>query len=97
MSGLRSMLDVSSFTLTPNGGGKSPSPTRSSSLATRTNGGGPGGGLARSATERIMIEDPRWKWVEESMFPKPREFRSKPRHYRAGRGSSVPLDLSALR
>lgn len=47
--------------------------------------------------QQIHVEDPRWKWVDESMFPKPREFCSKPRRYRAGRGSSVPLDLSALR
>lgn len=85
------MLDVSSFTLTPNGAAKSPSPTRTNS--TRVNGGG--GGLTRG--EKIHIEDPRWKWVEEGVFPKPREFLGRPRKYRAGRGSSVPLDLSALR
>lgn len=59
----------------------------------RTNGGG--GGLGGG--HRIVVDDPRWKWVDENMFPKPREFCSKPRRYRAGRGSSVPLDLSALR
>lgn len=85
------MLDVSSFTLTPNGGAKSPSPTRSNTMRTNGGGGGLGGG------QRITVEDPRWKWVDESMFPKPREFRTKPRRYRAGRGSSVPLDLGALR
>lgn len=84
------MLDVSSFTLKPNGGGaKSPSPTRSDSVsASRTNGAGTRG--------RIVIEDPRWKWVDEKNFPRPREFIEKQRRYRAGRGSSVPLDLSAL-
>lgn len=85
------MLDVSSFTLTPNGGGKSPSPTRSDSV--RSNGGG----LPRARGERFVIDDPRWKWVDEYVFPKPREFLGKQRKYRAGRGSSVPLDLSALR
>lgn len=85
------MLDVSSYTLAPNGssgggGSKSPTPTRSNSILTRTNGG----------SGKIVIEDPRWKWVDEASFPRPREFHSKPRRYRAGRGSSVPLDLSAL-
>ena len=83
------MLDPSNFVLAPNGAGKSPSPTRSNSMAVRANGGG-------AARERIVIDDTRWKFVEESMFPKPREFRGGQRSYRAGRGSSVPLDLSAL-
>lgn len=83
------MLDVNSFTLRPNGGAKSPSPTRTDSFGTsRTNGGG--------ARGRIVVEDPRWKWVDERNFPKPREFTGKQRRYRAGRGSSVPLDLSVL-
>lgn len=84
------MLDVSSFTLKPNGGGaNNTSPTRSNSLTTsKTNGGGSRG--------RIVVEDPRWKWVDEQNFPKPREFIGKQRRYRAGRGSSVPLDLSGL-
>lgn len=59
-------------------------------MALRANGGGAARG------ECIFIEDPRWKFVEESVFPKPREFRGGQRRYRAGRGSSVPLDLSAL-
>jgi hypothetical protein len=44
----------------------------------------------------ITVNDPRWHFKDESLFPKPREFHSKPRKYRAGRGSSVPLDLSSL-
>lgn len=84
------MLDPSNFVLTSNGTGKSPSPTRSSSVAVRANGGGAARG------ERLVIQDPRWRFVEESVFPKPREFRGGQRKYRAGRGSSVPLDLSAL-
>ncbi|ROW11517.1 hypothetical protein VMCG_00986 [Cytospora schulzeri] len=59
-------------------------------MASRANGGGAARG------ERILIQDPRWKFVEEGVFPKPREFRGGQRKYRAGRGSSVPLDLSVL-
>lgn len=84
------MLDPSNFVLAHNGTGKTTSPTRSNSLAQRPNGNG------ISKAEHIVIQDPRWKFVEESVFPKPREFRGGQRKYRAGRGSSVPLDLSAL-
>jgi hypothetical protein len=59
-------------------------------MASRANGGGAARG------ERVVIQDPRWKFVDESMFPRPREFHGGARRYRAGRGSSVPLDLSAL-
>ncbi|PTD11543.1 hypothetical protein FCULG_00003678 [Fusarium culmorum] len=76
-----SMLDPSMFTLTANGG-KSPSPTHSPSQA-------PGGG-------HIEINDPRWQFKDEGLFPKPRDFVGGTRRYRAGRGSSIPLDLSAL-
>lgn len=88
------MLDPSAFTLMPNGGGgslKSPSPTRSDSLTGRMNGGS---GATRG--QRIVVEDPRWKWPDEHDFPKPRGFTPRERKYRAGRGSSVPLDLSVL-
>jgi hypothetical protein len=42
----------------------------------------------------IRIEDPRFKFQDESQLPKPREFVGGVKRYRAGRGSSVPLDLS---
>lgn len=48
---------------------------------------GPSGG-------RFVVHDTRWSFRDESMLPKPREFIGGPRRYRAGRGSSVPLDLS---
>ena len=54
-----------------------------------TLGSGGGGG-------RIVINDTRWQFKDENLFPKPRNFVGRPRRYRAGRGSSVPLDLSAL-
>ncbi|KAK2026214.1 hypothetical protein LX32DRAFT_31126 [Colletotrichum zoysiae] len=88
-SGLRSsMLDPSAFTLAPNGA-KSPSPTRSNTTAGLHTGGGDGG-------QRYIVQDPRWRFQDEAMLPKPRDFVGGPRRYRAGRGSSVPLDLSAL-
>lgn len=78
------MLDPSSFTLTPNGSGaKTPSPTRNALSV-------PSGG------DRYVVQDARWKFVSEDKFPKPREFVGGAKRYRAGRGSSVPLDLSAL-
>ncbi|KAI9734120.1 MAG: hypothetical protein M1818_006677 [Claussenomyces sp. TS43310] len=83
---VRSMLDSSSYTLAPtNGtGSRQPSPQPSS------------GQLNSSAGKAVYIHDPRWKFQDESMLPKPREFVGGPKRYRAGRGSSVPLDLSAL-
>ena len=45
----------------------------------------------------IKIEDSRWHFQDESQLPKPRDFVGGPKKYRAGRGSSVPLDLSHFR
>ncbi|KAK0630140.1 hypothetical protein B0T17DRAFT_211804 [Bombardia bombarda] len=89
------LLDPSSFTLTPNGSGaKTPSPTRNvsnpASLGSAPSMGGGGGG------GRYNVQDARWEFVSKDMFPKPRDFVGGPRRYRAGRGSSVPLDLEAL-
>ena len=42
----------------------------------------------------IRIEDNRWRFQDESQLPKPRDFTGGAKRYRAGRGSSVPLDLS---
>ncbi|KAL8940979.1 MAG: hypothetical protein Q9216_002498, partial [Gyalolechia sp. 2 TL-2023] len=47
-----------------------------------------------SKSNTIKIEDPRWRFQDESQLPKPREFIGFAKRYRAGRGSSVPLDLS---
>jgi hypothetical protein len=54
------------------------------------------GNLTCGHTGRYVVNDPRWKFVSEDKFPKPRDFVGGPKKYRAGRGSSVPLDLSAL-
>ncbi|KAH8836908.1 hypothetical protein MCOR27_001494 [Pyricularia oryzae] len=85
------LLDPAAFTLTPNGG-KLHSPTRSLSGARPGTAGGDGangGGM-------YVVHDPRWKFVGEDKFPKPREFSGGAKRYRAGRGSSVPLDLRSL-
>lgn len=54
------------------------------------------GNLTGGHAGRYVVSDPRWKFVSEDKFPKPRDFVGGPKKYRAGRGSSVPLDLSAL-
>ena len=41
-----------------------------------------------------MVEDARWRFQDEHQLPKPRDFIGGAKRYRAGRGSSVPLDLS---
>ncbi|CAL8583737.1 hypothetical protein XPA_009356 [Xanthoria parietina] len=53
--------------------------------------------ISPSRNESTRIEDPRWRFQEESQLPKPREFVGFAKKYRAGRGSSVPLDLSQFR
>ncbi|KAK2937728.1 hypothetical protein FoTM2_000946 [Fusarium oxysporum f. sp. vasinfectum] len=80
----QSMLDPSMFTLTANGA-KSPSPKHSPAQTPGVSGGA-----------RIVINDSRWQFKDEGLFPKPRDFVGGTRKYRAGRGSSVPLDLSVL-
>lgn len=45
----------------------------------------------------ITIQDDRWHFQDEGLLPKPRDFVGGPKKYRAGRGSSVPLDLSLYR
>ncbi|CZT01569.1 related to proline-rich protein verprolin [Rhynchosporium agropyri] len=74
-------VDSSSYTLSSNGGlPKNPSPNRNSGTS--------------EPARRIFINDPRWKFQDENTLPKPRDFVGGAKRYRAGRGSSVPLDLS---
>ncbi|BDD59675.1 hypothetical protein MAP00_004870 [Monascus purpureus] len=58
------------------------------------------GGSSASSTSGshgvVRIDDNRFKFQGESLLPKPRPFSGGTRRYRAGRGSSVPLNLSAL-
>ncbi|KAF1841023.1 uncharacterized protein K460DRAFT_197130 [Cucurbitaria berberidis CBS 394.84] len=80
---LRSMLDPSSYTLT-NGGSGIKSPT------------GPGVVAGTGQKGKIVpIHDLRWRFQDEAQFPRPREFSGGIKRYRAGRGTSVPLDFSA--
>ncbi|KAF8867205.1 hypothetical protein BDZ45DRAFT_7007 [Acephala macrosclerotiorum] len=79
---VRPMLDPSAYTLSSNGTlPKGPSAHRNSEA---------------SRNSRVEINDSRWKFQDESQLPKPRDFHGGPKRYRAGRGSSVPLDLSAF-
>ncbi|MCJ1484547.1 hypothetical protein MMC06_004718 [Schaereria dolodes] len=77
----RSMLDPSSYTLSNGISSNHTSPR--------------GNGLASKAGS-IKIEDLRWRFQDDGQLPKPRDFVGGPKRYRAGRGSSVPLDLSQL-
>lgn len=43
-----------------------------------------------------MMEDGKWRFQADEMLPKPRDFGGGVKRYRAGRGSTVPLDLSAF-
>ncbi|CAG8953230.1 hypothetical protein HYFRA_00003432 [Hymenoscyphus fraxineus] len=76
----RSMYDPSSYTLSSNGGLPK----------------NPSPSRDSEASRRVVINDPRWKFQDESVLPKPRDFIGGPKKYRAGRGSSVPLDLAAF-
>ncbi|PHH65539.1 hypothetical protein CDD81_2319 [Ophiocordyceps australis] len=79
------MLDPSSYSLSSNGT-KSPTSSRQPSHSPTPS----------VSAARILINDTRWHFKDASQLPKPREFARGPKKYRAGRGSSVPLDLSAL-
>lgn len=78
-------MDASSYTLT---NGRSRGNSSASALG---NGGYGGGGGPRFTIE----EDRRFKFQPDASLPMPRQFTGGPKRYRAGRGSSVPLDLSA--
>lgn len=71
-------MDPSAYTLTNGGSGT----------------GGKSGGSGTVSVGMLRIHDGRWKFQDDAQLPKPREFVGGPKKYRAGRGSSVPLDLS---
>ncbi|SMR43087.1 unnamed protein product [Zymoseptoria tritici ST99CH_1E4] len=86
-SRLNSMMgDASSYTLT-NGRSRADSAGVSSL---------PGSAARTSVGSRFVVQDSRWKFQGDNQLPKPREFSGAPKRYRAGRGSSVPLDLRSL-
>ncbi|KAK8156923.1 hypothetical protein BC567DRAFT_299065 [Phyllosticta citribraziliensis] len=74
-----STMDPSAYTLTNGGGGSS---------------GSKSGGSGTINVGMLRIHDGRWKFQDDGQLPKPREYVGGPKKYRAGRGSSVPLDLS---
>lgn len=74
------MLDPSSYTLSSSGPPKGPTPDRNSQ--------------ASHQSQLVVINDSRWRFQPESELPKPKPFVGGAKKYRAGRGSSVPLDLS---
>lgn len=80
----RSLLDPSSYTLS--NGNQNHHGTKA-----------PRESSAHGKIGVVNIEDSRWHFQDESQLPKPRDFVGGPKKYRAGRGSSVPLDLSHFR
>lgn len=86
LSSVRSMLDPSSYTLSSHSNGNG---QQNKARTTRRS-------VSSSKAGIIPIEDPRFKFQSEDVFPTPRHFHGGARRYRAGRGSSVPLDLSAF-
>jgi len=77
------MLDASAYTLSKATPGRNGiAPAMRSPLSK----GGP-----------IRIEDHRFMFQDENQLPKPREFVGGVKRYRAGRGSSVPLDFEQFK
>ena len=77
----RSTLDPSSYTLSNGASSSYNISTSRDSISPSRNG-------------PIKIDDSRWRFQADDEIPKPRDFIGGPKKYRAGRGSSVPLDLS---
>lgn len=76
-----------------NGNGRANSMTASSGNGFGNgNGLGHGNGLG-NGNGVVKIHDLRWKFQDETTLPAPRQWRGVPKKYRAGRVSSVPLDL----
>ncbi|KAG8625966.1 hypothetical protein KVT40_006367 [Elsinoe batatas] len=63
---------------------------------TNGNGASPNPSRETSGIARTVIENSKWKFQPDDSLPKPRDFTGGPKRYRAGRGSSVPLDLAAF-
>ncbi|THY36077.1 hypothetical protein D6D01_00749 [Aureobasidium pullulans] len=80
----RSTMDASAYTLSNGASLKFPSQSYQGASGSRGGGG------------RITIDDTRFKFQPDETLPKPREFSGVTKMYRAGRGSTVPLDLSAF-
>ncbi|KAI5292600.1 hypothetical protein KEM52_006229 [Ascosphaera acerosa] len=84
------MLDIgNNYSLNPANGQRAPQQGRSISL-------GAASSLAHGVGRIVPIQDSRFRFQQEHALPKPRQFVGTSKLYRAGRGSSVPLDLSAL-
>jgi hypothetical protein len=94
---MRSMLDVAQAIPRPQSSAASISSNgnRSSSMTmstTRTNSSY----IHDSPRSPVRVHDSRWRFQDDGQFPRPREFVGVKKKYRAGRVSSVPLDLGAF-
>jgi hypothetical protein len=75
------------------GNGRANSVTASGALGSGI-GLGAGNGLGNGSSGAVKIHDLRWKFQDDSTLPAPRQWRKGlEKKYRAGRISSVPLDL----
>ncbi|KAK5134111.1 hypothetical protein LTR08_006886 [Meristemomyces frigidus] len=72
-----------------------PSDAASYTLTASTRPRGASSAQAASGSAMTAIHDPRWKFQPDGQLPMPRPFTAGAKRYRAGRGSSVPLDLGA--
>ena len=79
-----SLADVAAYTLTNGLTGQSRS-RGNSSANTRPSTG-----------SKLVINDSRFRFQNDDQLPAPRAFSGSQKRYRAGRGSSVPLDLASL-
>lgn len=73
-------IDASAYTISGSIGGR----------GANTNGGSLGN------SDHVRIESPRFKFLDQNELPKPHNFEGRIKLYPSGRGSSVPLNLSAL-
>ncbi|KAI5283780.1 hypothetical protein KEM54_001856 [Ascosphaera aggregata] len=69
-------------------------PSASGSLQQRSVSLSAAGSLNQGVGKIVPIHDTRFRFQQEHALPKPRQFMGTPKLYRAGRGSSVPLDLT---
>ena len=66
---------------------------RTSSTGLRSRGNSSPGA---SAAPRLWMDDARFRFQPDDALPKPRDSVGGPKRYRAGRVSSVPIDLKAF-
>jgi hypothetical protein len=94
MAAAMGLGNSSSYTLT-NGRTNSMSTVGNGRVNSITASGalGNGNGLGNGGSGMLKIHDLRWKFQDDNTLPAPRQWKGVGKKYRAGRISSVPLDL----